>query len=296
MTTRRLWALTFLGLAAAGCATYGRPGRPTTEVDRLEDLATHVLKLDLGKVEKRGAERNMAGLRSQHVLFSERLDSRTYFVQDDRFQVDQGGEAFQGTDEELIHLARQILGKLAIPAEEIASAAVLTEKETTAHLDPGARVYVPAPVRSGRRFVELSRSLVGVPVFSSRALIGLKGDRSIGFIEAHWPEIPAATLREAQNLRELIQRGWRPPAQSGATVESVEAGIIHSPALGFVMDVYPVIRVIYAAEDRSVGRKAVLYLDRNGKTVPAPRTFEKTDQPPASSRRGASGSVVRNLR
>jgi hypothetical protein len=48
-----------------------------------------------------------------------------------------------------------------------------------------------------------------------------------------------------------------------------------------------VIRVIYAPEDKTIGRKAVLYLDENGKNVPVPRTFEKFDEQPTGERKGS---------
>ena len=41
-----------------------------------------------------------------------------------------------------------------------------------------------------------------------------------------------------------------PPEQPDATVEAIEAGIIHSPAAGFLIDIYPAIRVIYTPVDR----------------------------------------------
>ena len=68
-------------------------------------------------------------------------------------------------------------------------------------------------------------------------------------------------------------------------MESVEAGIIHSPAMGFVMDVYPAIRVIYSAENPRMGRKLTLYLDAQGASLPGtPRQFEKSNEGPAPVR------------
>lgn len=276
--------LAFVALAIAGCAAVQRKDATTEELRRLDDLAD-VLKLDLGKVERKGADKNMVGIRSQHVLFSKRLDSRTYFIQDDRYQPDNGKGVFQGSDEELIRLSQQVMGELAIPMDEIGKSVVRTENLLTARYDTESKKYVPGQVRDGKRFVEVSRVVKDVPVFSSRALIGLSQDKSVGFLEVHWPQFPETTLQEAQRLQEIVQSGWRPPYQRGALVESMEAGIIHSPALGFAMDVYPVIRVIYAPEDKTIGRKAVLYLDEKGESVPVPRTFEKSDQPLTEQRK-----------
>lgn len=281
------YTLAFLALAIAGCGTPRKDGSTTEEVNRLNDLAINVLKLDLGKVERKGVEKNMVGIRSQHVLLSKRLDSRTYFIQDNRYEADKGAGVFQGSDEELIHLSHQVIGELGIPTNEIAKSVVMTEKLQTARYDPDGKKYAPGQVRSGKRFVEVPRVVDGVPVFSSRALIGLTRDKSVGFLEVHWPQLSETTLPEARRLQEIVRKGWRPPSQDGAVVESVEAGIIHSPALGFAMDVYPAIRVIYAPEDKTIGRKAVLYLDENGKRVPVPRTFEKFDERSTGERKGS---------
>ena len=63
-----------------------------------------------------------------------------------------------------------------------------------------------------------------------------------------------------------MKDGWNPPERVNAVVESVEAGVIHSPAVGFAMDVRPAIRVIYTPIRYS--GKVMLYLDRNGRVIP----------------------------
>jgi hypothetical protein len=101
----------------------------------------------------------------------------------------------------------------------------------------------------GARQVRISRNIEGIPVFSSHAVLGFNSRGEIGFMEVHWPEIPGYVLAEAHRLEYKVKNGWRPPEQKEAVVESVEAGIIHSPAVGFLMDIYPAIRVIYAPVD-----------------------------------------------
>jgi hypothetical protein len=271
-----------LAFAIAGCASLHTGGSSGRELDRLGRLA-EALQLDMHQVQKSGSERNFAGMRSEHVLLSERLDSRTYFVEDDRFQA--GAGVFAGSDEELLQLSRQVMRDLEIPAGEIAGSAVLAEKLMTARYDAASKTYVPGEVQAGRRFVELTRSVDGVPVFSSRGFMGFTRDKAVGSLEVHWPQISEETLKAAQRLQTVVRQGWEAPHQKGGVVESIEAGIIHSPAIGFVMDVQPVIRVIYASEDKSVGRKAVLYLDDRGNAVPIPRTFEKIDEKPPGERK-----------
>lgn len=250
---------------------------------RLETLAG-ALKLDVGRINNRGVVRNMVGIKSDYVLFSQRRDSRTYFIQDNRYGPSNPAGVYQGTDDTVLERSRSILRTLEIPADEISKTNVLREKNQTAHRDIRTRRLVIDKPGDGKVFGEFWRQVSGVPVFSSRALIGLTKEGSVGYMEVHWPEIPRQTVEEARRLQGLVRGRWQPPAQKGATVESVEAGIIHSPALGFVMDVYPVIRVIYKPVDGRIGRKPVLYLDGNGRNVPVPRQFEKVEETPNQKR------------
>lgn len=275
-----------VALALSGCPGPDNKEVKDKDIAALEGMAAKILKIDLAKLEKSGKERNMVGIRSKDVLFSHRLDSRTYFIQDDRFQVDGGSGVFQGSEEELIDLVHKVIANLEIPADEFEKSTVMNEKLQTAKFDEASKKYQPGEISQGKRFVEITRSVQGIPVFSSRILVGLTKDKSVGMLEAHWPKISEKVLADSKRLQELTKNDWKPPVQKGSVIESVEAGIIHSPAIGFVMDVYPVIRVIYAAENKSVGRKAVLYLDANGKRVPVPRTFEKIDEKPAGIRKG----------
>jgi hypothetical protein len=86
-----------------------------------------------------------------------------------------------------------------------------------------------------------------------------------------------------------VKGEWTPPEHPGATVESVEAGIIHSPAVGFLMDVYPTIRVIYAPIDERMGQKATRYLDRHRNDVPVPRQFDLPPELPTEKRAEPKG-------
>ncbi len=106
------------------------------------------------------------------------------------------------------------------------------------------------------------------------------GGGKIGRLELHWPDLPAAVVREAEILCTIVQQGFKPPDVRGATVESVEAGIIHSPIVGFFIDIAPVIRVIYRNDDPSTGRKPTLFLDRHGQAAAQPRAIELAPRDP----------------
>jgi hypothetical protein len=263
-------------LLVSACASLQRP-------PSVESLAKNVFRMDVGKVESGRAD-NAEGIRNESILVSRRTDSHTFFAEDVRHQPENVSDA---TDDQLIESTRRILTQLDVPAAEIDSLRVLTEKLQSARRTTGNN-FVPGEIRNGRRFVEATRELQSVPVFSSRARVGLMRSGAVGSLEVHWPKIPAATLRQAQELQALVRRqGFRPPEQPAAIVESVEAGILHSPAIGQVMDVVPVIRVIYRARDENVGRKLVAYLDANGRAVTLPRTFRELKQEPVRADRVA---------
>jgi hypothetical protein len=78
-------------------------------------------------------------------------------------------------------------------------------------------------------------------------------------------------LDEAHRLAHKVENHWKAPEQFGAVVEAVEAGVIHSPAIGFLMDIYPAIRAIYKPKDPRFGQKPVYFYDRHAKPVPIPR-------------------------
>ena len=272
-----------LGLGLRLSPTNGGISQRDEGERRLETLAKD-LRLDVGKITNSGTVQNMVGIRSENVLLSQRRDSRTYFIQDARYGPDKPAGVFQDADDKLLERSRAVLKTFEIPSDEISKSNVLREKTQAGYVDKRTRKVVPEDSRDGKAYAEFWRQVSGVPVFSSRALVGLTKEGRVGFMELHWPVIPKATVEEARRLQGLVSGRWQPPPQKDAIVESVEAGIIHSPALGFVMDIYPTIRVIYRSADYRVGRKMTLYLDGNGKPVPVPRQFEKVETTPAKAR------------
>ncbi|MEE9517558.1 MAG: hypothetical protein V3V52_10670 [Candidatus Adiutricales bacterium] len=213
-------------------------------------------------------------VKSGSVLVSRRLDSRTYFVQDELYGRAKEAGLFQGSDEELKKACYQILSRLGIPEREVREAEVLHETIQVGLVDPKSQKVIREKPQPGRRLARCSRHIEGVPIFSSNLTLGLTKQKTIGFMEVHWPVIPEATIKEANRLQYKLKHGWRPPEQEGARVESVEAGVIHSAATGFLMDIYPAIRVVYATEKEEIGRKLVLHFDRHGDPVPIPREFD----------------------
>jgi hypothetical protein len=253
------------------------------ELEDLERVAKDVLGIEGDDVTRTGAEFNLVGLQSRGLTLSQRLDSRTYFVQNERDQQEADADI---SDDEVLEACRRTMDRLGIPAAEIAEEVVLKEQFQAGQLDRMRGTVEMGESRVARKLARITRRVEDLPVWSSSMTLSLTGLKDIAFMELHWPEIPMRVVKEAHRLGYRLEKGWLPPEQLGVTVEAAEAGIIHSPAISLVMDIYPAIRVIYAPEDERIGRKLTLYLDRHGKDVPRPREFDPRllEEPALSTR------------
>ena len=285
-------------LAAAGCQKAPAPEAPKPAGPSAEELeiqnttrriAAEALGLKLDKVVASGHKDNYSGLQTDNVTFSQRLDSRTFFVYDRRFSSTKETGIYNEADEALLKRSRELLERLKIPAAEIASEKVVQEKTRVGQRDPKSGRYKLEPVEAGKKWARITRQVGGVPVFSSRATIGLMPDGQVGFLEVHWPEIPPKVTEQARRYRELAGKDWRAPQLKGARVESVTAGILHSPAAGTEMDVVPVIRVVYAPLDRRLGKKPVAYVDPEGNPVAMPKVLLQPPREELKTERSAPG-------
>jgi len=276
-----LWGAAVLGAGgySAVSAVDAPNGAPAALQDRAIDiatreLATKTLGLKLPADVSAGHRMNFAGLQAGPITVTHRLDSRTFLVYDQRFSDTKQTGINKESDAQLMRRNRGLLEQLHIPANEIASAKVTQEKTQIGERDQSSGKMQLEPVRLGKKWVRTTRAIDGLAVFSSRATIGWMPGGAIGFLEVHWPEIPAKVLEEGRRYRELVSSGkWHAPELKGARVESVTAGILHSPAAATAMDIEPVIRVIYAPLDEKMGKKPVAYLDAEGKEVRMPRVF-----------------------
>ncbi|MFF0740299.1 hypothetical protein ACFYVL_07840 [Streptomyces sp. NPDC004111] len=250
------------------------------DIAELCQLGESALGLNFEAVERTGGIQNMFGIRTRNLLFSRRLDSLTYFVQDDRFGVGRELGVFEGPEEELLRTCRTVLTSLGVPEAEIARQGIVREQTQVARYDAeSGRPEVEEP-QPGNRFARVGRCVDGHPVWQSGCLLGLTADGRIGHLQLHWPQLPGPAVEELRALARRVDRGWRPPELEGAEPESVEAGITHSTAVGFLLDVYPAIRIVYAPTTEGLGRKPVRHVNRYGEDLPAPRThgwdLEKT--------------------
>lgn len=262
------------------------------EQKQLVDFASQVAGFKLGRGLEYASAANISGVRNQAATFSSRRDSRTIFATYASYGTTRKGGVWTGDDKPLIAACRSAMKAAGVPKAEIASVRVVSEYGASAERLADGRYRVTKETLL-RKEARARRSIKGLPVWSSSTTLGLTRRGKVGRLELHWPELLATVLREADVLRTLVKQGFKPPELPDARVESIEAGIIHSPAIGFFMDATAVIRVIYRGKDDSIGRKPVLYLDRHGQTAAMPRDIEgdvgeakPRDAPAASKGRG----------
>lgn len=245
-----------------------------TEMPLLVDAAAKVAGFDLGKRPEFASAANVSGVRTRTVTYSQRRDSRTIFAADSRYGVTGKNGTWRGGDRELVAACRRVVRAAGVPAKEIAGVDVQSEFGTTGErVDGGMRVEEPTLLQ---KLAFARRALDGLAVWSSYTKVGLTADGRIGCVELHWPVIAAEISQEATVLQSILTQGFKPPEMEGARPTSTEAGILHSPAIGFMMDVTAAIRVVYEPLEPEMGRLATLYLDRHGELVNLPRSIKVT--------------------
>jgi hypothetical protein len=220
-----------------------------------------------------GAAENISGIRAGNVTFSRRLDSRTIFASDDRYGYLGKLGAWTGPDKTAISRCRKVMRAARVPSVEIAHVGVLSEWGSVAQrvsdgeFRMGDRTLL-------RKIVRATRVVSGIPVWTSYLSLGLTATGDVGSLELHWPELFPSVIKEAGVLAGIVKRGFEPPKVAGARLESLAAGILHSPAIGSLMDVAAAVRVIYIGDNPAIGRKPVMYLNRHGEAVSMPRDIK----------------------
>ena len=220
-----------------------------------------------------GSAANISGIRNDTQMFSQRHDSRTIFASHSDYGYRAKAGAWIGADKTAIAACRDALRAAKVPSKEIAGIEVIAEMGQVAEglSKKDFKIYEPTMLR---KLARARRVIDGIPVWCSYSTVGLNLKAQLGWLEIHWPEIPPVVVQEAKVLEALVKRDFKVPDLAGARVETVEAGFIHSPAVGFYMDIIATIRVIYSGLDPEVGRKPVLYLERHGNSVPLPRDID----------------------
>ena len=252
------------------------PAKPTAQghLARLESSelraeASRIAGFKLRKPEF-GSAANISGLRDATFVFSRRLDCRTLFAADSRYGPQRKLGAWTGADKSAISTCRRILRAAGVPSAEIAKLDVVVERGRSAERVSENEFKLLEPYVL-RKIVRATRAVDGIPVWKSYASLGLTGRGAVGSLEVHWPELPRSAVKEASVLQTLVKRGFKPPEMPGARLESLQAGIVHSSAIGFYMDVVAAVRAIYIGERPEVGRKPMHYFNRHGVAIAMPR-------------------------
>jgi hypothetical protein len=257
-----------------------------SEATSHRDLAFHLCNLRFDDALPVVAEVNTLCITSPEAYFAQRLDCRTYFAQRHAYGHDRPEGAFCGAEDQQLAYCRELCERLGIAQDEIARADVLHEFGQAVQIDPKShQVIDTAPRRELRTLVHVERQAKEVPVWSSHLTFGLTARRELGFLELHWPDIPEAVMREARRMNEMVCGGWQAPEQMVAEVESVQAGIVHTPAIGYFFDVHAAIRVVYRSRDPNIGRKPMYHFDRHGVPVRLRSTSELIRESPLPERR-----------
>jgi hypothetical protein len=240
------------------------------EAPELIDAAAKIAAFDLGTRPIFGTAANVSGVRTRTHTFSRRRDSLTIFATDSRYgHVGKAG-AWTGSDRSATAACRRVLRAARVPAAEVVGIDVLAEHGAVAERLSEQEVRTEKPELL-RKIARARRGVDGLPVWSSYLIVGLTRGGEVGHLELHWPHLTPEVVKEANVLRGIVKRGFEPPQVPDARVESIEAGIVHSPAIGFFMDLTAAIRVVYVGDDPTMGRKPTLYLDRHGEPIARPR-------------------------
>lgn len=272
------------------------PAKPTAHrvLARLEssELAAAASRIAGFKFRKPefGSAANISGLRDATFVFSRRLDSRTLFATDSRYGSKGKLGAWTGADKTAISTCRRILRAAGVPAAEIVKLDVVVEWGRSAERvsENEFKVHEPYVLR---KIVRATRAVDGIPVWKSYVSLGLTGRGNVGSLEVHWPELPTSAIKEARVLQSLVKRGFKPPDVPGARLESLEAGIAHSSAIGFYMDVVAAVRAIYIGESPEVGRKPMQYFNRHGEAIAVPRDIATRAPENTAPRTAPKGSA-----
>ena len=162
-----LVAVVFLIPSLNGCGTLTRPSdeSPQTvpvkdysdeaELNAIRQLTVAQLGLKLDRVQRQGSEYNFLAVKSDDLLISRRLDSRTFFVQDGRYGHDKENGIFQGSDEELKKACYRILARLDIPEREAQEVNILRESLQVGFVDRTSGKVIREEPRAGKGNLDL---------------------------------------------------------------------------------------------------------------------------------------------
>ena len=224
------------------------------------------------------SERGVVAITDRATTLTARPGFLGYLVHANADAKVKAAKPFNGTDGALRDRGVKMLAVAGIERDEIADVRVLQQyTQSGQHDDATGRMRMDEP-RKDRRTLLVTRKVADIPVISSRLRLDLDSGGHVAQLELGWPAIPPHVIEEAKRFHEIARKDFKAPPMEGASVESVEAVILHSPVASFHDDVAAAIRVIYRPERPGVGKKAVRYVDAEGRDVKLPREADLLDE------------------
>lgn len=271
-----------LALAGATLATIALAAEPLSkeQVKALSDLGTKAFGIKWSGPLVGGSDKNVHAVSDGTTTLTTRKGSRTFIINNKKLTESLGQLDYAGKDEALQRIGMRALQNAGANLREIAEVRVLQQITQSALSNPKSGELKLQPAKLSLRTLMITRQIEGIPVISSRTVLNVDRTGQPAFMELSWPDISPEVLDKAQRLRKLAAHSYDAPRVEGAKVESVQAVILHSPAIGFYDDSTAAIRVIYRADSPTTGKLAVRYLDETGKDVSIPRQIETPREEP----------------
>lgn len=194
--------------------------------------------------------------------------------------------AFNGSDAELKSVGMKFLQAAGAKEDEVADVQVLQQFTQSGEIQPGGKEVKVLPPQKSHRTLMISRRVAGVDVVSSRLMLNVDSAGRAAFMELAWPDISREVLDLAVRYKKLTESQYVAPQLEGADVETVQAVVLHSPAVGFYNDETAAIRVIYRPNAKQVGQKPVRYVDERGEDVKLPRDVDRPREEPVKRAEG----------
>ena len=253
----------------------------------LADFGTKAFGIHWNGQMRSAVEKNVQAVSDGTITLTTRKGSRTYIVNNKKLTSSPAQLDYAGKDADLQKIGMRFLQAAGVNRAEISDVRVVHQTTQTALRDPTASGFKLDKPKSGAPTLMVARQIDGIPVISSRTVLNVDRIGNVAFMELSWPDIAPEVVDRAQRLRKIASAQYQAPRVEGASVESVQAVILHSPAVGFYDDATAAIRVTYRSDSQTTGKLGVRYLDEGGKEVAMPRQIDLPREEPVQ-RKGAT--------
>jgi hypothetical protein len=282
--------LVYIGLSAlvCGCLLSGCVSPPTIDSRQLDDKQAKELAAiganNFG-IKWEGplvgaGEHGVSAVTDGVTTLTTRPGNRIFIIHSRKEFPPSDKNSFTASDAELKSIGMKLLLAAGAREDEIAEVRVLQQFTQSGETQPGSKVAKLLPIQKSHRTLLISRRVKGIEVVSSRLMLNVDSGGRAAFMELAWPDISSEVLDRAARYMKLAENKEVAPRLEGASVESVEAVVLHSPAVAFYNDATAAIRVIYRPNAKQVGQKAVRYIDERGEEVILPRDVDRLREEP----------------